>query len=252
MSNQTLPLRDMRVRKALNYAVNKKELMRYAFKGNATRMKGVLMEKSNVDLSDTETYEWNVPKARRLLNEAGYGEGFRMKIACQKKDYLTAQFLQRFYSLLDIEVEIISADWEWFVRHVVYPNTREGYSWDDEDWWMLIGSNPSYVPEVMYGQFEWHFHLGAPWQSSPAWLMVPLDRMYHELLRTNDREKRFHIYKKANNYIADQALWVFTMAPLGLYAVNKEVEFAPQVSQYLYLDYSSVTDRHWSVRGQNH
>jgi len=37
------------------------------------------------------------------------------------------------------------------------------------------------------------------------------------------------------------------MAPLGLYGVNEEVEFVPQVSQYLYLDYSSVTDNHWSI-----
>jgi len=74
--------------------------------------------------------------------------------------------------------------------------------------------------------------------------------MYHEILRTRDRNKRFQIYKRANEYIADQALWVFTMAPLTLYGVNEEVEFIPQVSQYLYLDYSSVTDNHWSVRRQ--
>ena len=80
--------------------------------------------------------------------------------------------------------------------------------------------------------------------------MVPLNRMYHELLRTKDREGRFRIYKRANEYVADQALWVFTMAPLTLYGVKEEVEFIPQLSQYLYLDYSSVTDRHWSVRGE--
>jgi hypothetical protein len=40
------------------------------------------------------------------------------------------------------------------------------------------------------------------------------------------------------------------MATLGLYGVNEEVEFIPQVSQYLYLDYSSVTDKHWSIRGE--
>jgi ABC-type transport system substrate-binding protein len=71
--------------------------------------------------------------------------------------------------------------------------------------------------------------------------------MYHEVSRTKDREKRFQIYKRTNEYIADQALYVFTMAPLTLYGVNEEVEFVPQVSQYLYLDYSSVTDKHWSV-----
>ncbi len=27
-------------------------------------------------------------------------------------------------------------------------------------------------------------------------------------------------------------------------------DVVPQVSQFLYLDYSSVTDKHWSVRGE--
>jgi hypothetical protein len=38
------------------------------------------------------------------------------------------------------------------------------------------------------------------------------------------------------------------MALLSLYGVNEQLEFVPQVSQYLYLDYSSVTDDHWSVK----
>ena len=96
---------------------------------------------------------------------------------------------------------------------------------------------------------KWGFHSGAAWQSFPDWLMLPLDKMKNEVQRTRDREKRFQIYKKANEYIADQALWVFTMAPLTLYGVNEEVEFIPQLSQYLYLDYSSVTNKHWSIRG---
>ncbi|NIN52035.1 MAG: hypothetical protein GTO23_02550 [Nitrososphaeria archaeon] len=250
MSPHTLPLRNMRVREALNYAVNKKELLRYAFKGNAVEMRGALTEKSGVDLSNTQPYEWNVPEARKLLKRAGYGEGFKMKLFYEERDYLIAHLLRRFYSLLKIEVEITPIQWEWIVRHVVYPNTREGYSWEDEDWWIVISSHPSYAPELMGGILEWHFHAGAPFQTSPDWLGVPLDRIYSQLLRTKDREKRFQIYKRANEYIADQALWVFTMAPLGLYGVNEEVEFVPQLSQYLYLDYSSVTDNHWSVRGE--
>ena len=40
---------------------------------------------------------------------------------------------------------------------------------------------------------------------------------------------------------------VYTISPLTLYGVNEMVEFIPQVSQYLYLDYSPVTDNHWSI-----
>jgi ABC-type transport system substrate-binding protein len=95
------------------------------------------------------------------------------------------------------------------------------------------------------------FSFEGPFRSAPDWLLLPLDKMSHELRRTKDRDKRFQIYKRANEYIADQALEVFTVAPMSLYGVNEEMEFVPQVSQYLYLDYSSVTDNHWSVRGKN-
>jgi ABC-type transport system substrate-binding protein len=179
MSLHTRPLRSIRVREALNYAVNKQELFRYAFKGNAVEMRGVLTEKSGVDLSDTEPYEWNVPKARELLKEAGYGEGFKMTLFYQEKDYLIAYLLKRFYSLLKIEVDITPVQYEWIVKHVCYPNTRDGYSWKDEDWWLIINSDPGYIPELMMGMFNWFFHFGAPWQTAPDWLIEPLDRMYH-------------------------------------------------------------------------
>jgi ABC-type transport system substrate-binding protein len=153
--------------------------------------------------------------------------------------------------LLKIEVEITPVKWEWIVRHVVYPDARDDYSWKDEHWWLVIFSHPSYVPELMGGFLEWIFHCGAPWQAFSDWLIEPLDMMYHEVLRTRDRDKRFQIYKKANEYIADGAFWVSTMAPLALYGVNKEVEFIRQLSRYLYLDSSSVTDSHWSVRAKS-
>jgi peptide/nickel transport system substrate-binding protein len=177
MSSHTLPLWDIRVRKALNFAVNKHELMRYAYKGNAVEMKGVLCEKSGVDLSSAKTYEWSIPKARELLRDAGYEDGFRMKLFYEQENYLIARLLKRFYSLLEIEVEITPIDWEWEVEHWVYANTRDGYSWEDEDWWLVISSNPSYVPEFLGGLLEYMFNSTAPFRAFPRFLMLPLDRV---------------------------------------------------------------------------
>jgi ABC-type transport system substrate-binding protein len=211
-------------------------------------MKGILTERSGVDLSETEPYEWNIPKARELLEEAGCKEGFKMKLFHLEKDYLTARFLQRFYKMLNIDVEITSVHFEWIVKHLVYPNTRDDYSWEDQEWWVCIYLQPAHVPELMGGMLEWAFHSGAAWQTAPDWLMLTLDGIFQEVLRTKDRDKRFRIYKKANEHVSDQALYLFTTAPLSLYGVNKELNFVPQISQYLYLDYSSVTDDHWSMK----
>ncbi len=79
-----------------------------------------------------------------------------------------------------------------------------------------------------------------------------LDRMYNELLRPKVTNKRYQINKKANEYVADQALCVFTVAPSGRYGVNGELNFVSLVYQYLYLDYSSVNDNRWSIRVTTH
>jgi peptide/nickel transport system substrate-binding protein len=250
-SPTTRPLRDIRVRKALNYAVNKEELLRYAFKGNGDKMRGVLTVKSDVDLSDAEPYDFNITQARALMKEAGYEEGFGLRLFYQEKDYLTAYLLKRFFSLLKVDAEINPVNWEWIVKHAVYPNTREGYSWEKEDWWIVISSHPAYVPELASGILEWWFHIGAPWQMCPDGLVEPLHTLRNQVHRTKDPQKRFQIYKKANDYIANQALLIFAVAPLSLYGINEEVEFIPHPSQYLYLDHSSVTDSHWSVQGKN-
>ncbi len=48
----------------------------------------------------------------------------------------------------------------------------------------------------------------------------------------------------------DQAYFLFLYNPIGLYAVNKAVEFVPHVTTMLSLTEAAVTEQHWSVRKQ--
>ena len=48
----------------------------------------------------------------------------------------------------------------------------------------------------------------------------------------------------------DQAYFLFLYNPIGLYAVNKAVEFVPHITTLLGLTEVSVTEQHWSVRKQ--
>ena len=51
-------------------------------------------------------------------------------------------------------------------------------------------------------------------------------------------------------YIYDRAYHLFIYSPLTLYAVNKEVNYVPYKETHLPLKETSVTDKHWSVRGE--
>jgi peptide/nickel transport system substrate-binding protein len=76
MNSSKLPFSDIRVRKAITYAIDRAEVIRGSVFGMAKPI-GSHMDPLNpyyVDLS--HVYEYDPQKARRLLTEAGYPQGF--------------------------------------------------------------------------------------------------------------------------------------------------------------------------------
>lgn len=67
-------------------------------------------------------------------------------------------------------------------------------------------------------------------------------------LHTVPREQPQALIHQMQRHTRDQASFLFVYNPLGLYAVNKAVEFVPQTLPFLALDSPSVTPPHWSIR----
>jgi ABC-type transport system substrate-binding protein len=77
------------------------------------------------------------------------------------------------------------------------------------------------------------------------------EKMWEDTARTVDPERQEAMIRNIFEYLHERALGLTLYSPLLLYAVNKEVNFFPQKSQFLRFKDASVTDRHWSVRGHN-
>ena len=81
------PFNDIRVRRAMNLAVNKKEIIDSFFGGNAemhtypfpSTFKNVYTPLEQLPPSARELYTYNPEKAKKLLAEAGYPNGFTFK-----------------------------------------------------------------------------------------------------------------------------------------------------------------------------
>ena len=71
------PFNDIRVRQALNYAVDKKALLETVLKGIAADLIGPVPTSANFFEPDVPTYPYDPAKAKKLLAEAGYPEGFK-------------------------------------------------------------------------------------------------------------------------------------------------------------------------------
>jgi len=76
------------------------------------------------------------------------------------------------------------------------------------------------------------------------------EQMWKEMAKTVNTEVQEEKIRKMEQYIYDRAYALFIYSPLSLYAVNKEVNFVPQKFSLIRLKETSVTDKHWSVRGE--
>ncbi|MBN1699949.1 MAG: ABC transporter substrate-binding protein [Spirochaetales bacterium] len=74
------PLRDVRVRRALNYAVNMERIIRYAEYGKGVELASIGRPGEFGFNENLKPYGYDPEKARKLLNGAGYGEGFTLKV----------------------------------------------------------------------------------------------------------------------------------------------------------------------------
>ncbi len=89
------PLKDKRVRRALNYAVNRPELIRYDLLGNGREIATVTMPGEEGHNPDLKPYPYEPKQARQLLTEAGYPKGFTLKVLVKAQGMRTARIVAK-------------------------------------------------------------------------------------------------------------------------------------------------------------
>ncbi|MCF8217585.1 MAG: ABC transporter substrate-binding protein [Bacteroidales bacterium] len=108
---QNSPLRNKKVRQAINYGFDRKKMMRYLRNNIGTpALSGFVPEGlPSFDSSKVKGYHYNPQKARRLLKEAGYpnGEGMSPITLSTTSSYLDlSKFIQHQLQDLGLEVEM--------------------------------------------------------------------------------------------------------------------------------------------------
>lgn len=202
------PLDDVRVRQALNYAVDKESLIRDIL-GGAGEISYSPLSRQFGDFyaGDKVThYDYNPQKAKDLLAEAGVGSGFEMPIYCptsrqgQQKPLEMLQFIQANWAAIGVKVEINEMDWSAFEdkrKKGEFPMASRGWtpSSADPDGVILQNFHSSMVP---------------PTQRNVAYLQDPeVDKWIDAALGTTDHAERATAFIEAQKRIVDLAPWVF-------------------------------------------
>ncbi|MGO4327516.1 ABC transporter substrate-binding protein [Cupriavidus sp. 2TAF22] len=134
----TKPFTDLRVRRALNMAVNKEEIVKQFYGGNAElfaypqhpEYAGYFEPLSAMPDSVKELYTYNPDKARKLLAEAGYPKGFTFKVqvcACQPDHLELLPLIGAYLEQVGVKIEIQPMEYGAFLSAMTTRTNAPGY-----------------------------------------------------------------------------------------------------------------------------
>jgi peptide/nickel transport system substrate-binding protein len=237
------PWRDVRLRQAVNLAINRADLLRYATKGNGVIIPALVPVQAFGYDPDLAPYPFDPVNARQLLQEAGYPSELPIILIAPQDLEVQATVVSKMLEQVGLKVELqmldaVAYNRKTFLSHLELP--AEQQPWD-----IALGSffDVMNFPVFLFYQ---RFALDGPydWVSEQP----ELRQLYEEVLRTVDREQQQRLIRQMEQHTRDHAYFLFLYNPIKLYAVNKAVEFVPHVTTILNLAETAVTEQHWSVR----
>ncbi len=221
-------LADKRVRQALSYSINEREIIDSVLLGEGEPTTGPFIKGSPYYNDSARAYGYDIMKAAMLLREAGWsdvdGSGTLTKDGKELKIVIVtnqgsqvredaATVIQSQWAKLGIKTEIQVVAWSAFLDQFVDKKNFQA---------VILGWTVPADPDIF-----------AVWHSSSAgegglnfvsFSNPDVDRLIEEGRREFDPEKRKLIYRQAHSIIAEEAPYTFLFVPYALPAVNRRVK----------------------------
>jgi peptide/nickel transport system substrate-binding protein len=198
----------VRVRQALNYAIDKDSIVKNVL-FNLGTVYDSPCPKSFFGYSPQKVYEYNVTKAKQLLAEAGYSSGLSLKMNAPTGRYLfdrqVAEAIQSMLAKVGITVEIFTPDWPTFVQQLM------GYNSTACPWDLCLIGYAMTVPDAdqqLYPTF--HSSQWAPGKFNTMFYKnTTVDWALDQARQSSDSTYRLQMYAQAQMGIWYDAPWIF-------------------------------------------
>jgi len=240
------PTDDVRVRKALNMAVDVKGIVENILEGAAAMPKSYLGPTifGFSDMNLQERYPYNPEKAKALLAEAGWKDSNGDGILDKDGKKLTIRFLgAKGRYLMDSECceavqamfQNIGVDakldfFEWSATFSLIRGEKLDYNLFTAGW---VLPNPD-ADVSLYALFHTKSFLPNGWNFC-RFQNPRVDALLDEARAIGDQDKRKDMYKEIQDILADQAVWIPLYTTKETYVLNKKVQgFQAHPVEYIF------------------
>ncbi|HYC66431.1 MAG TPA: ABC transporter substrate-binding protein, partial [Reyranellaceae bacterium] len=204
------PFKDIRVRRALNYAVNKEEIVKAYYNGNAELFAypqhpdyvGYFEPLDKQPKSVQELFKYDPAKAKKLLAEAGHAKGFSVKVqvcSCSPDHMELLPLVAGYLEQVGVKLEIQPLEYGAFLSAMTSRKHTPAYMMNNGH------TNPTTT-------IRKSFVTGQQWNPS-GWSDPEFDKKMDVVYQEPDEEKRMKMLREMTTHILDQAPYIWLPTP---------------------------------------
>jgi len=201
------PLTKKKVRQAINMAIDKQSIVDNIYMGTAIKAKNGMPPFMLGYNNDIEDYPYDPERAKELLVEAGYPDGFEVTLHVMPvsrpymfNPYKVAEVIQSYLVSVGIKVKFYQVDWGSYLqeisggKHQIALSGWIGDNGDPDNFMSVCGTNSTSIGMAKNRAF---------------YLNDAVQELLSAALATYNNEKRATYYKKIQEMVHEDAGWVY-------------------------------------------
>ncbi|MCI0518913.1 MAG: ABC transporter substrate-binding protein [Chloroflexi bacterium] len=227
------PTMDAKVRQAMNYAVDIQAIIDSLFGGDAKQATGFVAT-GELGYGAVQPFPYDPEKAKALLAEAGYADGFSMDFACPAGAYTNfeevCQAIQGYLSEVGIQtdLEIMESAQYWDLEAKKELPPLFGDSWSE-----TMGEAYNRMTGALFGADA----------AYSSWSDETIINTLKEISITVDEAARKKLYEDLQVYMQENPPFIYLYEPMAFEAVSdRVVDYKPRGAEQYFLFYTSVGD----------
>jgi ABC-type transport system substrate-binding protein len=219
LHNLKKPFSDVRVRQALNHAVDRDAIAKGVYQGLADPLPGAVPTLAT-GFAEVESFEYNPARARTLLAEAGYPNGFSATFIGTKgryfKDFELMQAIQLQLKQVGVDAKIQSVEWARYLELVnMAPSASPLEMW-------LDGWSGDRATDILQQRFGCEFFRPRG-INLHGYCNKDVDALVNEAVRVLDDARRNNFLRLAQQQIRKDAPSIWGLAVKATAAMSRKL-----------------------------
>ncbi|MFC0470343.1 glutathione ABC transporter substrate-binding protein [Halalkalibacter kiskunsagensis] len=210
------PFNDPKVRQAISMAIDKEAVVEGVFNGVGVPAKGPLAPEVVGYDADVPSLEYDVEKAKELLAEAGYADGFSTTISTNdsRERMDLAEYTQAVLAEIGIDVSIDVVEWGAYLD-----KTANG----QHDMFILGWSSATGDADYALAPLFHSDNVGAPGNRT-FYKNDEVDALLESAEKEVDQDRRLELYKEVQELLVEEAPMIYIHHKIELNGVRDEVQ----------------------------